>query len=97
MQKNISNSKTFFEVPHQYRTQSTFRTLWIIRPQNGLTCFLDGWCVRTTRSRFRNMENISPLHYPALMCILKCSSEIGLLNRKQNDGKAVLADFNLEI
>jgi outer membrane lipoprotein-sorting protein len=27
MQKNISNSKTFFEVPHQYRTQSTFRTL----------------------------------------------------------------------
>ena len=93
MQKSISEfKKIFFETPHQYRTQKH-----VSDPMNGsaakrINMFLR-WMVRQDNKGvdLGIWKNISPA---SLSCPLDVHSgnvarKLGLLSRKQNDGKAV--------
>lgn len=100
MQKSISEFKQlFFEIPHQYRTQKH-----ISDPMNGsaakrINMFLR-WMIRQDNKGvdLGIWKSISPA---SLSCPLDVHSgnvarKLGLLSRKQNDGKAVTElDFNL--
>ncbi len=102
LQQNIHELKTvFFEIPHQLRTQKHLSD-----PLNGsaakrINMFLR-WMVRQDQNGvdFGIWKNISP---SKLSCPLDVHSgnvarKLGLLSRKQNDGKALLElDFNLRI
>ena len=102
LQQNIHELKTvFFEIPHQIRTQKHLSD-----PLNGsaakrINMFLR-WMVRQDQNGvdFGIWKNISP---SKLSCPLDVHSgnvarKLGILSRKQNDGKALLElDFNLRI
>jgi uncharacterized protein (TIGR02757 family) len=100
MQKSISEfKKIFFEVPHQNRTQKH-----ISDPMNGsaakrINMFLR-WMVRQDHKGvdLGIWKNLSPA---SLSCPLDVHSgnvarKLGLLTRKQNDGKA-LAELDLQL
>ncbi|MFV8379015.1 TIGR02757 family protein [Flavobacterium sp. LB3R33] len=100
MQNSISEfKKTFFEIPHQFRTQKH-----ISDPQNNsaakrINMYLR-WMVRqdTKGVDLGIWKSISPA---SLSCPLDVHSgnvarKLGLLTRKQNDGKAV-AELDLKL
>lgn len=100
LQDNISKFKTvFFEVPHQYRTQKH-----ISDPINGsaakrLNMMLRWFCRQDNKGVDLGIwKSISP---SLLSCPLDVHSgnvarKLGLLTRKQNDGKA-LAELDLQL
>lgn len=93
MQKSISEfKKTFFEIPHQYRTQKH-----VSDPINGsaakrINMFLRWMCRQDNKGVDLGIwKSIPP---SVLSCPLDVHSgnvarKLGLLTRKQNDGKAV--------
>jgi uncharacterized protein (TIGR02757 family) len=100
MQKSISEfKKIFFEVPHEYRTQKHVSDPMNNSAAKRINMFLR-WMVRQDNKGvdLGIWKNISP---SSLSCPLDVHSgnvarKLGLLTRKQNDGKAVAElDFNL--
>ncbi|MGO4771975.1 TIGR02757 family protein [Flavobacterium sp. W22_SRS_FK3] len=99
-QKSISEfKKIFFEIPHQSRTQKH-----ISDPMNGsaakrINMMLRWFCRQDTKGVDLGIwKNISP---SALSCPLDVHSgnvarKLGLLTRKQNDGKA-LAELDIKL
>ncbi len=93
LQKSISNFKsTFFEIEHLPRTQKHVSDPLKNSAAKRLNMFLR-WMIRSDRSGvdFGIWKNISPSQ---LSCPLDVHSgnvarKLGLLNRKQNDGKAL--------
>jgi uncharacterized protein (TIGR02757 family) len=100
MQKSISEfKKIFFEIPHHYRTQKHVSDPMNNSAAKRINMFLR-WMVRQDNKGvdLGIWKNISPA---ALSCPLDVHSgnvarKLGLLYRKQNDGKAVAElDFKL--
>jgi uncharacterized protein (TIGR02757 family) len=100
MQKSISEfKKTFFEIQHQYRTQKHVSDPMNNSAAKRINMFLR-WMVRqdTKGVDLGIWKNISPA---SLSCPLDVHSgnvarKLGLLSRKQNDGKAVF-ELDLEL
>jgi uncharacterized protein (TIGR02757 family) len=100
MQKSISEfKKTFFEIPHQYRTQKHVSDPINNSAAKRINMFLR-WMVRQDNKGvdLGIWKKISPA---ALSCPLDVHSgnvarKLGLLSRKQNDGKAV-AELDLKL
>jgi uncharacterized protein (TIGR02757 family) len=100
MQKSISDfKKIFFEIPHQYRTQKH-----VSDPMNGsaakrINMFLRWMCRQDNKGVDLGIwKSIPP---SVLSCPLDVHSgniarKLGLLTRKQNDGKAV-AELDLKL
>ncbi|MGO4816820.1 TIGR02757 family protein [Flavobacterium sp. W22_SRS_FP1] len=95
MQKSISDfKKIFFEIPHQYRTQKHVSDPMNNSAAKRINMFLR-WMVRQDNKGvdLGIWKSISPA---SLSCPLDVHSgnvarKLGLLTRKQNDGKAVAA------
>jgi uncharacterized protein (TIGR02757 family) len=93
MQKSISEfKKTFFEIPHQYRTQKHISDPLNNSAAKRINMFLR-WMVRQDNKGvdLGIWKSISPA---SLSCPLDVHSgnvarKLGLLTRKQNDGKAL--------
>lgn len=100
MQKSISEfKKTFFEIPHQYRTQKHISDPFNNSAAKRINMFLR-WMVRQDNKGvdLGIWKSISPA---SLSCPLDVHSgnvarKLGLLTRKQNDGKA-LAELDLKL
>jgi uncharacterized protein (TIGR02757 family) len=100
MQKSISEfKKTFFEIPHQYRTQKHISDPLNNSAAKRINMFLR-WMVRQDNKGvdLGIWKSISPA---SLSCPLDVHSgnvarKLGLLTRKQNDGKA-LAELDLKL
>jgi uncharacterized protein (TIGR02757 family) len=100
MHKSISEfKKIFFEIPHQHRTQKHVSDPMNNSAAKRINMFLR-WMVRQDNKGvdLGIWKNISPA---ALSCPLDVHSgnvarKLGLLTRKQNDGKAV-AELDLEL
>jgi uncharacterized protein (TIGR02757 family) len=100
MQKSISEfKKTFFEIPHQYRTQKHISDPLNNSAAKRINMFLR-WMVRQDNKGvdLGIWKTISPA---SLSCPLDVHSgnvarKLGLLTRKQNDGKA-LAELDLKL
>jgi uncharacterized protein (TIGR02757 family) len=100
MQKSISEfKKIFFEIPHHYRTQKHVSDPMNNSAAKRINMFLR-WMVRQDNKGvdLGIWKNISPA---SLSCPLDVHSgnvarKLGLLTRKQNDGKAV-AELDLEL
>ncbi|MBP6180450.1 TIGR02757 family protein [Flavobacterium sp.] len=94
MQKSISEfKKTFFEIPHQYRTQKHISDPLNNSAAKRINMFLR-WMVRQDNKGvdLGIWKSISPA---SLSCPLDVHSgnvarKLGLLTRKQNDGKALV-------
>lgn len=94
MQNSISEfKKTFFEIPHQYRTQKHISDPLNNSAAKRINMFLR-WMVRQDNKGvdLGIWQSISPA---SLSCPLDVHSgnvarKLGLLTRKQNDGKALL-------
>ena len=100
MQKSISEfKKTFFEIPHQYRTQKHISDPLNNSAAKRINMFLR-WMVRHDNKcvDLGIWKSISPA---SLSCPLDVHSgnvarKLGILTRKQNDGKALAElDFKL--
>lgn len=100
MQKSIHEfKKTFFEIPHQYRTQKHISDPLNNSAAKRINMFLR-WMVRQDNKGvdLGIWNSISPA---SLSCPLDVHSgnvarKLGLLKRKQNDGKAV-AELDLQL
>ncbi|MEC5167107.1 uncharacterized protein (TIGR02757 family) [Flavobacterium sp. PL11] len=100
MQKSIHEfKKLFFEIPHQYRTQKHVSDPLNNSAAKRINMYLR-WMVRQDNKGvdLGIWKSISPA---ALSCPLDVHSgnvarKLGLLNRKQNDGKAV-AELDLQL
>ena len=100
MQPTISEfKKIFFEIPHQYRTQKHVSDPTNNSAAKRINMYLR-WMVRQDNNGvdFGIWKNISPA---SLSCPLDVHSgnmarKLGLLSRKQNDGKA-LAELDLKL
>lgn len=100
MQKNISEfKKIFFEVPHQYRTQKHVSDPINNSAAKRINMFLR-WMVRQDNKGvdLGIWKSISPA---SLSCPLDVHSgnvarKLGLLTRKQNDGKA-LSELDMQL
>lgn len=100
MQKSISEfKKTFFEIPHQYRTQKHISDPLNNSAAKRINMFLR-WMVRQDNKGvdLGIWKSISPA---SLSCPLDVHSgniarKLGILTRKQNDGKAV-AELDLKL
>ena len=94
MQKSISEfKKIYFEIPHQYRTQKHISDPMRGSAAKRINMYLR-WMIRQDNKGvdFGIWKNISTA---SLSCPLDVHSgnvarKLGLLNRKQNDGKAVI-------
>jgi uncharacterized protein (TIGR02757 family) len=99
-QKNIHEfKKIFFEIPHQYRTQKHISDPLNNSAAKRINMYLR-WMIRQDNKGvdLGIWKNISPA---ALSCPLDVHSgnvarKLGLLTRKQNDGKA-LAELDLQL
>lgn len=94
IQKSISEFKnTFFEIPHPYRTQKHISDPFNNSAAKRLNMMLRWFCRQDNKGvDFGIWKNIAPA---LLSCPLDVHSgnvarKLGLLTRKQNDGKAVL-------
>ena len=100
MQKSIHEfKKLFFEIPHQYRTQKHVSDPLNNSAAKRINMYLR-WMIRQDNKGvdLGIWKSISPA---ALSCPLDVHSgnvarKLGLLNRKQNDGKAV-AELDLQL
>jgi uncharacterized protein (TIGR02757 family) len=100
IQKSISEfKKTFFEIPHQYRTQKHISDPLNNSAAKRINMFLR-WMVRQDNKGvdLGIWKSISPA---SLSCPLDVHSgnvarKLGILTRKQNDGKA-LAELDLKL
>src|SRR3970040_1892001 len=100
MQKSISEfKKTFFEIPHQYRTQKHVSDPMNNSAAKRINMFLRWMCRQDNKGVDLGIwKSIPPA---SLSCPLDVHSgnvarKLGLLTRKQNDAKALAElDFNL--
>ena len=100
MQNSISEfKKTFFEIPHQYRTQKHISDPLNNSAAKRINMYLR-WMVRQD-TKGVDLEIWKSISSASLSCPLDVHSgnlarKLGMLTRKQNDGKA-LAELDIKL